>query len=216
LITSIPPRQLLPPNYWYDKGDIPELLKGYIERYSFYNEFPRPPRCLYLNQSKPFLDNQDVRTGLSYAMDMDKVISVVLRGDAQRMQSAWSGYGRFVNPASASAPDTIALKAQEHFAKAGFTKRNARGVLENAEGKPLKFTVTIANMSLFTQAALIWKEGALKAGVDLEIESIDFTQLGKKVSEKEHEIVLIAHGTEPPYPHLLGVFPFRERLGKKR
>jgi len=79
-------------------------------------------------------------------------------------------------------------------------------VLENAEGKPLKFTVTIANMSLFTQVALIWKEGALKAGVDLEIESIDFTQLGKKVSEKEHEIVLIAYGTEPPYPHLWEYF----------
>ena len=197
--------QLLPPNYWYDKGDIPELLNGYIERYSFYNEFPRLPRCLYLNQSKPFLDNQDVRAGLSYAMDMDKVISVVLRGDAQRMQSAWSGYGRFVKPDLKALPYDPA-KAQEHFAKAGFTKRNAKGVLENAEGTPLKFTVTIPNMALFTQAALIWKEGALKAGVDLEIESIDFTQLGKKMREKEHEIVLIAFGSEPPYPHLWEYF----------
>lgn len=197
--------QLLPPNYWYDKGDIPELLNGYIERYSFYNEFPRLPRCLYLNQAKPFLDNQDVRTGLSYAMDMDKVISVVLRGDAQRMQSAWSGYGRFVKPDLKALPyDPV--KAQEHFAKVGFTKRNAKGVLENAEGKLLKFTVTIPNSSLFTQAALIWKEGALKAGVDFEIESIDFTQLGKKMREKEHEIVLIAFGSEPPYPHLWEYF----------
>ncbi len=197
--------QMLPPNYWYDKGDIPELLNGYIERYSFYNEFPRPPRCLYLNQSKPMLDNQDVRTGLSYAIDMDKVISVVLRGDAQRMQSAWSGYGRFVKPDLKALPyDPV--KAQAHFAKAGFAKRNARGVLENAEGKPLKFTVTIPNMALFTQAALIWKEGSIKAGVELEIESIDFTQLGKKVREKEHEIVLIAYGTEPPYPHLWEYF----------
>lgn len=197
--------QMLPPNYWYDKGDITELLNGYIERYSFYNEFPRIPRCLYINQSKPLLDNQDIRTGLGYAMDMDKVIAVVLRNDAVRMQSAWSGYGRFVKPDLKALPYDPS-KAQECFAKAGFTKRNSLGVLENAEGKPLKFTVTVGNLALYTQAALIWKEGALKAGVQLEIESIDFTQLFKKAKEKEHEIVMAGFGSEPPYPHLWEYF----------
>lgn len=191
----------VPPNYWYDKGDIPELLNGYIERYTFFNEFPRIPRCLYLNQSMPLLDNQDIRTGLNYAIDMDKVINVVLRGDAVRMQSSWSGYGRFTNPKLRALPfDPV--KAQEHFAKAGFTKRNEKGVLENAEGKPLSFLLSVGNTPLYTQMALIWKEGALKAGLELRIEALDFTQLFKKGDQKEHEIILAGFGSMPPYPHM--------------
>lgn len=191
--------QMLAPNYWYDKGDIPELLNGYIERYTFYNEYPRIPRCLYINQSKPFLDNQDIRTGLNYAIDVDKVIAVVLRGDAVRMQSSWSGFGRFTNPSLRALPfDPV--KAREHFAKAGFTKANSQGVLVNAEGKPLSFTLTIGTYPAYTQAALIWKEGALKAGLDLKIESIDFTQLFKKGDEKTHDIIMAGFGSTPPYP----------------
>lgn len=197
--------QMLPPNYWYDKGDIPELLNGYVERYTFYNSFPQIPRCLYINQSKPFLDNLDVRTGLHYAMDVEKVIAVVLRGDPVRMQNSWSGFGRFMNPNLRALPyDPV--KAQEHFAKAGFTKRNAAGILVNAEGKPLSFTLTIGTYPAYTQAALIWKEGALKAGLDLKIESMDFTQLFKKAEEKEHEIVMAGFGATPPYPEMWQFF----------
>lgn len=191
----------VPPNYWYDKGDIPELLNGYIERYTFFNEFPRIPRCLYVNQSTPLLDNQDIRTGLNYAIDMDKVINVVLRGDAVRMQSSWSGFGRFTNPKLRALPfDPV--KAQEHFAKAGFTKRNEKGVLVNADGKPLSFLLSVGNTPLYTQMALIWKEGALKAGLELRIEALDFTQLFKKGDQKEHEIILAGFGATPPYPQM--------------
>ncbi|CAN5867530.1 extracellular solute-binding protein [soil metagenome] len=191
--------QLTPPTFWYDKGDIPELLNGYIERYSFYNVFPRIPRCIYINQSKPLLDNLDIRAGISYAFNIDKVISVVLRDDAVRMQSAFAGYGRFTSPKLRAHPfDPV--KAQEHFAKAGFTKRGGDGVLVNAEGKRLSFLLSIGNMPLYTQAALIWKEDALKAGLEIKIESLDFTQLFKKGDQKAHEMILAGFGANPPYP----------------
>lgn len=191
--------QLLPPNFWYDRGDIPELLNGYIERYSFYNQYPRIPRCLFINQSRPFLDNLDIREGLHHAFDIEKVISVVLRDDAVRMQSAFAGFGRFTS-SNLKARTYDPAKAREFFAKAGFTKPGKDGVLTNAEGKRLTFTLSIGNMPLYSQAGLIWKEGALKAGVDLQIESLDFTQLFKKAGEKKHDLVLAGFGAEPPYP----------------
>ncbi len=193
--------QLTPPSFWYDKGDIPEILNGYIERYSFYNVFPRIPRCIYINQSKPLLDNLDIRMGIGHALNIDKVISVVLRDDAVRMQSGFAGFGRFTSPKLRALP-FIPLKAQEHFAKAGFIKRGGDGVLVNAEGKRLSFTLSIGNMPLYTQAALIWKEDALKAGLDLKIESLDFTQLFKKGDQKQHEMILAGFGATPPYPHM--------------
>ena len=191
--------QLLPPNFWYDRGDIPELLNGYIERYSFYNQYPRIPRCIFINQSRPLLDQLDIREGLHHAFDIEKVISVVLRDDAVRMQSAFAGFGRFTSP-NLKARTYDPAKAREFFAKAGFTKPGKDGVLTNAEGKRLSFTLSIGNMPLYGQAGLIWKEGALKAGVDLQIESLDFTQLFKKAGEKKHDLVLAGFGAEPPYP----------------
>ncbi|SKA80174.1 microcin C transport system substrate-binding protein [Prosthecobacter debontii] len=191
--------QLLPPTYWYDKGDIPELLNGYIERYSFYNQYPRIPRCIFINQSKPLLDNLDIRVGLHHAFNMEKVISVVLRDDAVRMQSAFAGFGRFTSPNLRARPYDPA-KAREAFTKAGFTKSGRDGVLTNDAGKRLTFTLSVGNLPLYNQAALIWKEDALKAGVDLQIESLDFTQLFKKAAEKKHELVLAGFGATPPYP----------------
>lgn len=191
--------QLLPPTYWYDKGDVPELLNGYVERYSFYNQYPRISRCIYMNLSRPLLDQLDVRIGVQYAFNMEKVIAVVLRDDAVRMQSAFAGFGRFTSPKlRARAYDPA--KAREAFAKAGFIKSGRDGVLMNAEGKRLSLTLTVGAMPLYTQAALIWKEDALKAGLDLQIESLDFTQLFKKAAEKKHDLVLAGFGATPPYP----------------
>lgn len=190
----------MPPVYWNDKAEIPELLNGYIERYTFYNDFPRIPRCLYINESKPLLGNLDVRKGIAHACNFEKVIQVALRGDAVRMQSGFSGFGRFTNPALRAVPFDLA-KAQECFARAGFTKRNGQGVLVNGEGQPLSFILSVGGTPLYSQMALILKEDAIKAGLDLKIEVLDFTQLFKKGDQKTHDIILAGFGATPPYPH---------------
>ncbi len=195
----------LPPVYWNDKSEIPELLNGYIERYSFYNVFPRIPRCIYINESKPLLGDRNVRLGIAHACNFDKVIQVVLRGDSTRMQSGFSGFGRFTDPKLRAYPFDLG-KAQEYFAKAGFTQRNGAGVLVNAEGKPLSFTLSVGATSLYSQMALILKEDALKAGLELKIEVLDFTQLFKKGDQKTHELILAGFGAIPPYPQFWEFF----------
>ncbi|MFP6901612.1 MAG: ABC transporter substrate-binding protein, partial [Opitutales bacterium] len=73
------------PEYWYQKSEMPPVFDGYVERYTWYNQFPRIPWSLYLNSAKPPLDNKDVRLGISYATNWQKVIDVVFRGDASRL-----------------------------------------------------------------------------------------------------------------------------------
>ncbi len=189
----------MPPVYWNDKAEIPELLNGYIERYTFFNDFPRMPRCIYINESKPLLDNLDVRLGLSHACNFDKVIQVVMRGDSVRMQSPTAGFGRFTNPKLHAFPYDIG-KAQEYFAKAGFTGRNGQGVLVNSAGQPLSFTLSVGATPLYSQMALILKEDAIKAGLELKIEVLDFTQLFKKGGQKAHDLIFAGFGSVPPYP----------------
>ncbi|MEZ0277437.1 MAG: extracellular solute-binding protein [Roseimicrobium sp.] len=190
-----------PPRYWYDKSEIPEIYNGYIERHVFYNEFPRISRGIYINQSKPPLDNLDVRLGINYALNFKKVIDVDLRGDVTRMQSTFAGFGRYTNPDLRARPFDVA-KAQEHFAKAGYTKRGADGVLVNATGQRLSFTLSSINSGPFVPISLRLKEDALKAGLELKIESLDSVQLFKKLDQKNHELSFAAWGAQPPYPRV--------------
>lgn len=189
----------LPPLYWYEKSEAPEFYKGYIEKGVFYNIYPRISRGIYLNQSKPLLDNLDVRIGINYALNFAKVIDVLLRGDAVRMQSTFAGFGRFTNPNLRALPFDV-RKAREHFAKAGFTKSGSDRVLVNAEGKRLSVTLSAPDQSLTMQICMMLKEEALLAGLDINLEMMEATQLYKKVDQKNHEMVMVGWAAQPPYP----------------
>ncbi|RBP42342.1 microcin C transport system substrate-binding protein [Roseimicrobium gellanilyticum] len=187
------------PRYWYDKSEIPEIYNGYIERHVFYNEFPRVSRGIYLNQRMPLLDNQDIRLGINYALNFKQVIDVDLRGDAVRMQSTFAGFGKYTSPELRARPFDVG-KAQEHFTKAGFSKRGPDGVLVNGEGKRLSLTLTCPNSGPFVPIALRLKENALKAGLELKVEGLDMVQLFKKMDQKNHEMAFAGWAAQPPYP----------------
>lgn len=187
------------PRYWYDKAEIPEIYHGYIERHMFYNEFPQLSWAVRLNESKPPLDNLDVRLGISYAMNFQKVIEVDFRGDKTRMQSTVAGFGKFTNPDLRAKPfDPV--KAREHFAKAGYAKAGPDGILQNAAGRRLSFTLTTFSSGTVMPIMLRLKEEARKAGLEIKIEGLDTTQLYKKLDQKNHEIAFAGTGAQPPYP----------------
>jgi microcin C transport system substrate-binding protein len=186
------------PRYWYDKSEIDEFYNGYIERHIFYNNFPRISRGAYINQSKPLLDNQDVRIGIAHAMNFQKVIDVDLRGDAVRMQSTFAGFGTFTHP-TIKAREFSIEKARAAFNRAGFTKGGKDGVLINAAGKRLSFTLSVPQ-GPFVPFALRMKEEALKAGLELNIEAQDMVVLFKNLDQKSHELCMAGWAAQPPYP----------------
>ncbi len=187
------------PRYWYDKTEIPEIYRGCIEKHLFYNEYPQVTWGIRINESKPPLDNLDVRLGIHYAMNFKKVIEVDFRGDKTRMQSTFAGFGKFTNPDLRARPfDPV--KAREHFAKAGFDKPGPDGILRNAAGKRLSFTLTTFNSATVTPIMLRLKEEAKKAGLEIIVEGLDATQMYKKLDQKVHELGFAGFGARPPYP----------------
>lgn len=174
--------------YWYDKlpNNDPEVQKGYIHKATFYNRIPRPPWGLSINMSRALLDDQDIRLGINYATDWQMVIDRLMRGDPKRLDSAQHGYGEFSNKNVKARPFDID-KAQEHFAKAGFKNRGQDGILVNANGDRLSFSLT-TGYQRFGDALTILKQQAAKAGLDLRLEMLDSTSAWKKVQEKKHDI----------------------------
>ncbi len=178
--------------YWYDKlpNDDSDVASGYIHKSVYYNQHPRPTYGLWINSSKPLLDDNNIRIGINHATNWQLVIDKFFRGDYARMQTSSDGYGEFSHPTLKSHEYSID-RAQEYFAKAGFTDRGPDGILVNSEGQRLGFTLSTGYESL-KDVLTILKEEASKAGIEFRIEVLDGTAGWKKVQEKQHDIHLAA------------------------
>ncbi len=178
--------------YWYDKlpNDDKEVANGYIQKSVFYNQRPRPTYGLWINSSRPLLDNNDIRIGIHHATNWKIVIDKFFRGDYARMQTSSDGFGELTHPTLRSRTYDID-KALEHFAKVGFNRRGPDGILVNEQGQRLAFTLSTGYESL-RDIFTILKEEAAKAGLEFRIEVLDSTAGFKKAQEKKHEIHFVA------------------------
>ena len=180
------------PKYWYETmpETHPEIAAGRIVRFKFYNRVPQPDWGLWINTAKPPLDNRDIRMGLHHASNFDLVCQQYFRGDAVRLQTRSDGYGWRMHP-TISPRSFDPVKAREYFAKAGFTTQGADGILTNATGQRLTFTLTTGRQELRDMLPIL-KQEAVKAGLEINLEILDRTTGFKKTQEKNHEIALQA------------------------
>lgn len=185
------------PEYWYEKlpDEHPLVQQGYILKYKFFNDVPRPTYGLWMNENKDLLNNKDIRTGIQYASNWDLVCEKYFRGDAIRMNTTADGYGTFTSPRIKARPFDP-NKALEWFAQAGFDRRGSDGILVNAEGKRLSIELS-TGYEAFRDVLTIIKQEALKAGLEFRVEILDSTAGWKKVQEKKHEIMFTAFGVTP-------------------
>ncbi len=178
--------------YWYETlpDNHPEVTSGRLIKFKFYNQTPRPDFGLWINRAKPVLDNRDVREGIQHASNITLVCEQFFRGDAVQMQTRSDGYGWRMHPTITARPfDPV--KAREYFAKAGFTTQGRDGVLANAGGQRLSFTITAYSPAM-RDLLTILKQEAIKAGLEFNIEVLDSTTGWKKIQEKNHDIALAA------------------------
>ncbi len=182
-------------DYWYNKmaDDNPLVAKGYVKKATFYNDRPRASYGIRINQAKPLLKNKDIRIGINYAMNFERVIEKYFRGDYTRMRTSADGFASMTHPTLKARPFDI-KKANEHFAKAGFDKRGPDGILVNKQGKKLSFTLTTGYEPLKDMFPIL-KQEARKAGLDLKVEVLDATTSWNKLQEKKHDLAFMAFGT---------------------
>lgn len=187
------------PEYWYEKLEIPEVHKGYIQKAKYYNVWPSSMAGLWLNTAVAPLDNKEVRLGLCYATNYQKVIDFDLRGDFSRLNAFAEGYPLLGDPPIKARPFDPA-KAREHFLNAGYTKPGSDGVLVNAQGERLSLTITHRKTEIVQKVMQRLKEEALKCGLEYKLEGIENTAYFQKVSQKKHQLASVAFSVTPPFP----------------
>lgn len=183
---------LVQPSYWYKKARGKFYDRGYIAKYKFYNDVPRPAYGVYLNQADPILADRNVRYAIAHAMNVQKVIDTVLHGDYERLQTINEGYGEFTNHnirARRFDPD----KARQLLREAGWEAMGDDGILTK-DGERLSLRINYS-ASHHTDRLVILAEEARRAGIEFKLQLLDSTTSFKQILEKKHQLAWMGWGT---------------------
>ena len=191
---------IMMPRYWYGTNEKKAYQNGYLTKAQFFNDIPRPPYGLYLNTQKPLLSDLDVRVGLQHATDFQRVIDGFYRGDYERLNQFSEGLGKFTEPSIRPRRYSPEL-ARAAFAKAGFTRVGADGILMNAADERLSFRLTFDTSDRRKYLATL-VESARRCGVEYRPETLEHTTMYRKVMEKNHDIVFWAWSVSSRLPAL--------------
>lgn len=193
------------PEIWESKLELPEVHRGYIDKYSLEAGYACPPYGLYLNSSDRMLKNPDIRKGLAHAVNMGMVIDSLFRGKVRRLGSYMEGYGDLTLPLKA--PEYSKKKAMEYFARAGFREMGEDGILRNERGERLSLELTFADSShMMINVCSLIRQEALKCGVDIRLDALTYGVCSRKVFEKRYQAALWAWPLATPFPRLYETF----------
>lgn len=187
------------PDHWYERLEVTQVHNGYIEKAKFYNLWPSSSAGLYLNVAQPPLNDKNIRIGFAHALNYQKVIDFDLRGDYRRLNAFSEGYP-LLGDLAIRAREFSPEKAREFFASAGYRLAGPDGVLVNDQGQKLSVTVSHRKSSVIDKYMQRLREEALKCGLELKLESMDGSAVFQKASQKQHQVVQVAWGTQPPFP----------------
>lgn len=141
--------------------------------------FAFPSRSLYYigwnNKRAPF-DNASVRKAMTLAIDRNEIIKALLFGYGTLAASTvppW--HPMYPNDMQPLPYDLV--QAGKLLDAAGWKDRNGDGLRENAQGKPLRFTLMSSNNSRNRSVVEVVQNQLRKAGVDAQIRVLEFQTL---------------------------------------
>ena len=173
--------------YWYKKSaDISQYKKGYIQKFCFWNDIPRPTRLLSMNLETEILKDRNVRLGIAHALNIQKMIDLAMLGDARQADTISTGYRGYSNlDLKARAFDVE--KSTGYLEKAGWTQLGADGI-RIKDGQRLSIKLLYFHPSE-KEHIMILKEEAAKAGIEFKPDTYDANTVFKFVQDKKHEMV---------------------------
>lgn len=188
--------QLIIPKDWADSEGDDIIRKGYADRHFSYYAPLTGVSGIVLNTQAGIFTSQDVRTGLYYAINMDKMIATVLRGEYSRYHNIGLAHvfaGVNFDDDTIRQPDFDPKKAAELFSKAGYSTIGDDGIRVNDRGERLTFEL-IYSSSYHTERLSVLKEEAKKSGLEIILNNMTegaFTVL----LDKKHEAFFLGMST---------------------
>jgi peptide/nickel transport system substrate-binding protein len=161
-------------------------------------EFYRPGATfMEFNVTKAPFDDIHVRKAFNYAVDHDALLEAGLEGYGRQLYSVlpqsihgyWDGIADY-------APKQDDAKAKEEFTAGGWT---LDGDTLKKDGQPLSFTLSIiSGTDSATNASQVMQAQLKKFGVDMQIQSIEFTSLLTSLKAGDYQASYIGYAYASP------------------
>ena len=174
------------PDYWHEKSKIDIFENGYAQKVWFFVDKPQPEYGIWMNLDKEIFKDINLRKAISHSINIDMVISSVLRGDYQRLHTGTTGYGKYTNT-NIRAREFSLDDAEKYYKAAGWENRDPKDGIRIKDGKRLSLTITYGQEH-HKDRMIIIKEEAKKAGLELNLQLLDPNAAFKTMLEKNHEI----------------------------
>lgn len=154
-------------------------------------------------RKRELLEKKEFRQAVSYALDRESIINIVLNGFGQpQWGPTTSNMGYFHNPDVPQYPFNPE-KAKQILGELGYNKTNDEGYLTNEAGEQLEFTfLTNSDNSQRVKIAEIIRKDLENIGIKINFSALDFNNLVSKLTASyDWEIILIGltGGIEPHF-----------------
>jgi microcin C transport system substrate-binding protein len=179
------------PEYWHEKTNTPVVNNGYVHKIWFYNDTQQSAQGMWLNCDKDIFKDKNVRYAFAHAMNIEKVISQVLRNDYFRLEHGFMGYGPYSN--NNIKARRYDLDKVEYYMKKSGWQRGPDGIWTKGQ---VRFSVEVTyGFEEHTPRLVVLKEEAKKAGIELILSKLDATASFKKILEKKHDVAWMGWST---------------------
>lgn len=168
-------------------------------RYQYFT--PQVMQYFYIpiNSKNPILADIKVRKALARLLDIDAIIKNLFKGYAKRITGPVMPdrpyYDQSLTPIGFDPSE-----ARKLLSEAGWKDVNGDGILDgNVTGKtePLKLKLITTQKKLGKDLALIFKDEAAKAGIDIEIESLEGAAFMKALKSGEYDLANLSNTQYP-------------------
>lgn len=175
-----------------------------LPRHIFRAEYPLPPYGIAFNTRT--LPCPHLRRGLMHAMDMDRAVQVIFRGEGERLRTFASGYGN-LSPMNTPILRFDAQAARAAFARAGYTVSGKDGILQREDGTRLSIRLTYTPHDKISTLVNILVQSAAGCGAEIVPEAVPWQTAQRKGDEQRHQLLFWAAmpgETIPDYRRFFG------------
>ncbi|MCZ6843419.1 MAG: ABC transporter substrate-binding protein [SAR324 cluster bacterium] len=159
------------------------------------NKAPRSYRYVGYNLESPLFGDRRVRRAISHLFDRETYIEKFYHGFQVKAVGPFQANSRYssprVQPIEFSIPKAIRLLSQ-----AGWNDTDGDNLLDK-EGRTFRFTIMTADRETSVKILTLAKEAMRKAGVDLNIKVVDWTNFLKLIDEVKFDAVMLGWSRGP-------------------
>ncbi len=186
---------------WNERLDHPHVHEGRIEKHRFRAHYPLPPYGIYLNTKT--LPDLKLRRGILHALDMNRALDTLFRGDYERLHCFSEGYGSLIPyPDRIGQYDYDPTRARALFTQLGYTQQDDRGILRKPDGTRLSLTLKYVPSEKVSSLAQQLAQSARLCGLEIVLAPLSWQQCSEAVEGKSYQLAFWADVASFPLPSL--------------